>query len=89
MALGARSGDVVRLVVREAAQLTLAALVIGTCAAWALTRLIANLLFAVAPRDTLTFASATALLAAVALLAAYLPARRATTIDPMVALRTE
>jgi ABC-type antimicrobial peptide transport system permease subunit len=89
MALGARGSDVVRLVVREAAELTLIALAIGVGTTWILTRAIANLLFRVAPSDPATLVATTILLAAVALVAAYLPARRATRIDPLIALRTE
>jgi predicted permease len=89
MALGAQPRDVLRLVARRGLALTLAGIGIGLAAAVALTRLMSSLLFGVTPTDAVTFAAVAALLAAVALLASYLPARRATRVDPLVALRYE
>jgi predicted permease len=89
MALGAPPGLVRRLVVREGLALAGCGLAIGLLAALGLTRLLANLLFGVAPRDPATFLAVALFLAAVAGSASYLPARRATRVDPAVALRTE
>jgi putative ABC transport system permease protein len=89
MALGARSGDVLRLVLRQGLKLTAAGVIIGIAAALGLTRLLTKLLFGVDPADPLTIVSVTVLLACVATLACWLPARRATRIAPTEALRIE
>jgi putative ABC transport system permease protein len=89
MALGARRIDVLKLIVRQGMGLALVGVVIGFVASLALARLIAGLLFGVSPNDPITLALFTLILAAVALLANYVPARRAAAVDPMVALRYE
>jgi predicted permease len=89
MALGAQKRDLLRLVLTEAARLTTIGLGIGILAAAALTRFMLGLLFGVKPIDPLTFVAVSLLLITVALLACYVPARRATKVDPMVALRHE
>jgi putative ABC transport system permease protein len=89
MALGAQSGDVVGLVLRQGLKMTLLGVASGLIASVALTRLLEKMLFEVKSTDVVTFAGVGALLAGVALLACWLPARRATKIDPMVALRYE
>ena len=89
MALGAQRGDVMNLVLGEGARMALIGVMIGVAAALVLTRLMTNQLFGVTPHDPLTFAAVAIVLMLVALLACYLPARRATRVDPMVALRYE
>jgi ABC-type antimicrobial peptide transport system permease subunit len=89
MALGAQTRDVLRLVVRQGMTLTLIGAVIGLIAALGLTRLIKSLLFGVSATDPVTFFVIPLLLALVALLACYLPARRATKVDPLAALKAE
>ena len=89
MAVGASTSEILRLVLREALRLTLAGVMIGTVAALGLTRLIASLLFGVRPMDPATFMLLPLLLIGTALLAAYVPARRASRVDPSVALRYE
>lgn len=89
MALGASPGSALCLVFRDGLRLTLAGLALGTAAAAALTQLMRNLLFEVRPLDSAAFALAVLALAAIALLACYIPARRATRVDPLAALRQE
>src|SRR5262249_7292589 len=81
MALGATSGDVLRLIVGHAMALTAAGLAIGMVASWALTRSLRTLLFGISPHDPATFGSIAVLVAAIALAASYLPGRRATDVD--------
>jgi putative ABC transport system permease protein len=89
MALGARPADVLKLVIGQGLKVLLTGLLAGLGAAYALTRLMGSLLFGVTPTDVLTFVSVSLLLAAVAMLACLVPARRAARVDPMVALRYE
>jgi putative ABC transport system permease protein len=89
LAIGASPHSVVRLFVREGAVLVLAGLVCGSAGALAASRALATLLFGVTPTDPLTFAGVGTALAIVALLATYVPARRAAAVDPMNALRSE
>jgi putative ABC transport system permease protein len=89
MALGARPKDVLRMALWHGLRLTLVGVAIGVTGSLALTRVIRGLLYGVSPTDPFTFVGVTLVLAAAALLASYLPARRAAKIDPMVALRYE
>jgi putative ABC transport system permease protein len=89
VALGAQQKDVLKLVLRQGIGLTLLGVIIGLAGAFALARVISNFLFGVTVTDPLTFLAVSALLFGVALLASYIPARRATKVDPLVALRHE
>jgi ABC-type antimicrobial peptide transport system permease subunit len=89
LALGAQRRDVMRLVLGQAARMTLIGVVLGLAGAAALTRLMKTVLFGVSATDPVTFASVAVVLTLVALAACYLPARRAMRVDPMVALRHE
>jgi putative ABC transport system permease protein len=89
MALGAESADVLRIVLRRTVVLAGAGIALGTAGALAVTRVLAKFLFEVKPTDPATFLAVAALLAGVAVLAGLIPARRATRVDPMVALRYE
>jgi putative ABC transport system permease protein len=89
MALGAQKRDVLKLVVRRGMVLAIIGTAIGLVASLALTRVMRSLLFEVTPTDWLTFVITSVVLLTVALLACYIPARRATKVDPLVALRYE
>jgi len=89
VALGARSNDVLRLVIGQGARLALIGVVLGMIGAFALTRLMASMIYGVSAVDPLTFFAVAFLLAVVALTACYIPARRAMRVDPLVALRYE
>lgn len=89
MALGAQSGDVMRLVLGQGLRMAFLGVLIGIVTALALTRLMASQLFGVSPNDPLTFVGVGALLTLVALLACYIPARRAIRVDPLIALKYE
>jgi putative ABC transport system permease protein len=89
LALGAKPWEVLRMVLGKGLQLTLVGVVIGILAALAATRLISTMIYGVTPADPMTFAAVAVFLVLVALLACYVPARRATRVDPLVALRHE
>ena len=89
MALGARRADVLRLVLAEAIKLILIGIALGVAAALALTKAMASLLYGVSAADPLIFLAVILLLMSVSLAACYVPARRAMSVDPMVALRYE
>jgi putative ABC transport system permease protein len=87
IALGAERASVLGLITKQGLKLTLVGVGTGAALAMGLTRLIARFLFGVSPADPVTFAAVAAVLVSIALLACYVPARRATKVDPMVALR--
>lgn len=89
LALGAQQRRILHLVLRQGLQLSLVGVVLGLAAAWPLTRLLKNWLFDISATDPLTFAAIASFLTGIALLACYLPARRATKVDPLIALRYE
>jgi putative ABC transport system permease protein len=89
MALGAQLRDVLKMVLRSGMSLALIGIALGLAGAFLLTRLMRTLLFGVTPTDAFTFASVAVILFVVALIACYIPARRATKVDPLVALRYE
>jgi putative ABC transport system permease protein len=87
MALGAKQIDVLKLVVGQGLKLAFLGIAIGLAGAFALTRVLSSLLYGVTPDDPFSFISASLILTLVAVLSCYLPARRATKVDPMIALR--
>jgi putative ABC transport system permease protein len=87
MALGARQGEVLMLILEQGLLLTLIGIVLGLAGALALTRLLSGLLFEVGSTDPATFAAIVLLFTAVSLIACYIPARRATRVNPLIALR--
>ena len=89
MALGAKPVDVLRLVIRQGMGLTIVGLIVGVAAGSVVTRVLSDMLYGVSARDPLTFVGVPVLLLVVAFLACYIPARRATRIDPLTALRNE
>jgi ABC-type antimicrobial peptide transport system permease subunit len=89
IALGAQRERVVRLVIGQGLTLTLLGIVVGVAGAYAMTRMISSLLFGVAPADPLTFVVVAFVFVGVASLASYLPARRAASVDPIIAMRAE
>jgi putative ABC transport system permease protein len=89
LALGAQKGEVLRLVIKQGFVLAIIGVALGLGASLLVTRVMASLLFEVSATDPLTFATIPVLLTVVALLASFIPARRATTVDPMIALRYE
>ena len=89
MALGAKPRDILRDVLGQGGKMAMAGVALGLVASWALTRLMTSMVFGVSVTDPLTYAAAVVILLAVALLACWIPARRAIRVDPMVALRYE
>jgi putative ABC transport system permease protein len=89
MALGAKARDILKVVARQGLLLVIAGLPVGLIAAWALTRAMASLLIGISATDPVTYITGAILLSAVALVACWIPARRAFRVDPMVALRYE
>ena len=89
LALGAQRGDVLQMVLKQGARTALVGVAMGIATALGLTELMQSLLFGVSAQDPMTFAAVAALLIAVALLASYIPARRAVLVDPVVVLRYE
>jgi ABC-type antimicrobial peptide transport system permease subunit len=89
MALGAQKLDVLRLIMKDGVEMTLTGIILGVIGAFGLTRLMSSMLFGVKPTDPLTFTVVAVLLCAVAMLACYVPARRAMKVDPTEALRHE
>ncbi|HKU75301.1 MAG TPA: FtsX-like permease family protein, partial [Pyrinomonadaceae bacterium] len=89
LALGAGRNDILRLILTHGMKMAISGVVVGLIAAFALTRLMSTMLFGVRPTDPATFAIIAFVLLVVALLACYLPARRATKVDPLTALRTD
>jgi ABC-type antimicrobial peptide transport system permease subunit len=89
MALGARAADVLKMMIRQGMSLVVIGVVIGVFGAIALTRVMSSLLFGVTAKDPMTFVIVATLLTLVAFIACYIPARRATKVDPLVALRYE
>ena len=89
MALGAQVGDVLRLVLRYAMSLVVIGTVVGLAGAYAITRVMSSLLFQVTPTDLATFIFVPLVLLLVALLASFIPARRATKVDPLITLKAE
>jgi putative ABC transport system permease protein len=89
MALGARRADILRSIAGDGLRMALAGIALGLAGAWALTRLMTHLLFGVTSHDPAVFVAVPLLVAAAMAMASYLPARRATKIDPIIALRQE
>ena len=89
MALGASAGDILHLIITQGLRLALVGIIVGMAGALALTRVLTSLLFGIMPNDPITFGAVAIFLVGVALLACYIPARRATKVDPIVALRYE
>jgi putative ABC transport system permease protein len=89
IALGVRSSNVLRPVIGQGMKLVMSGVAIGLLGAFWLTRVLVRMLFGVSPHDAVTFIAVTLLLGGVALVACYVPARRATKVDPLIALRYE
>jgi ABC-type antimicrobial peptide transport system permease subunit len=89
MALGAGTPEILRLVLGRSARLIAAGTAIGLAAAFGFSRLMSGILYGISPKDPVTFASVTLVLVLVAVAACYIPARRATKVDPIIALRYE